>query len=439
MRRLKRLARVGAALAIVAASGCAGRGTLPLAGAAAPYDPLARALTGKIQHVVIIVQENRSFDNLFNGYPGANTVQRGKIHTGTTVPLTPITLGADTGTSHMATDFLTDYDGGRMDGFDLDPANPHPDLLAYSYVEPSEIVPYYQMAQQYVLDDEFFPSHIDASFVAHQYLIAAQANRAVNLPTGSWGCAGGADDFIPTITIDRTIGRYTSPCFTYTTLADELDAAGLTWRYYAPLIKNPGGVWSAFQAVDQIYHGPDWHADVISPERRILSDVPAGTLANVTWVIPDNANSDHPGSRSSTGPAWVASVVNAIGESPFWKSTEIFVLWDEWGGEYDHVVPPHKDYDGDGIRVPLLCISPYAYKGAINHTQLEAGSVLKFAEATFSLHTLAAADARAKPADTGCTNPQQTAPRAFTPIAAAKGADYFLHVQRNSGVPPDDQ
>jgi phospholipase C len=428
-----------AAATVAACGACASRASAPLVAlpAALTFGKTA-TLTGKIQHVVIIVQENRSFDNLFNGYPGANTVQSGKIHTGATVPLTPLGLGNDTATSHMSTDFLTDYDGGRMDGFDLDPASPHPNLLAYSFVEPTQTKPYYALAQQFVLSDAFFASHIDASFVGHQYIIAAQANHAVNLPTSSWGCASQVD-FVPTLDPDRTIGPYTVPCFTYKTIADELDAKSLTWRFYAPFIGKSGGPWSAFQAVSQIYHGPDWKADVISPERRILTDIPAGTLANVTWVVPDFLNSDHPGSLSNSGPDWVASVVNAIGESPFWKSTAIFVYWDEWGGEYDHVPPPYKDYDGDGFRVPLLCISPYAYSGRVNHVPNEVGGILKFVEQTFGLQPLAAADRRAKPADLGCTNPQQTTPRPFTPVAARFGPDYFMHVQRSSDTPPDDQ
>jgi phospholipase C len=428
---------------------CAGGGVAPAPVAAQPAaekvqfnEPIARMLhkgksSNPIQHIVIIIQENQSYDHLFQGY--GNYATSGKIHTGATVPLVKQELGTFIDTEHSAQSFLIDYDSGKMDGFDLNTARPRPYLGAYTYIDPADIGPYHQMANQYVLSDNYFTSHIDASFVAHQYLIAAQANHAVNLPSNGWGCVtkGSEGDFIQTLNQNRTGGPLESPCFTYTTMGDELDSAGLTWHDYAPALGDPGSIWSAYQAVSHIYNGPDWTKDVISPETQILTDVPNGILSNVTWVTPDTANSDHPGSDSMTGPSWVASVVNAIGNSQFWDSTVIFVTWDEWGGEYDHVPPPYMDYDGDGFRVPLLCISPYAYAGAINSTQLEAGSILKYVEQTFNLPTLASADARATAADVGCTNPSQTTPRPFSAITASYDRNYFLH-QKHSHTPPDD-
>lgn len=391
-----------------------------------------------ITHVVIIIQENESFDHLFNGYPGANTAQSGLIHTGATVPLTKLALGAATNTGHIFEDFLADYDAGKLDGFDLNTQGPKPDLLAYTYIDPNDIKPYYTLAGQYVLADNFFTSHVDGSFVSHQYLIAAQSADAVNLPNGKWGCEA-TGVYVPTMTQQRTIGPFETPCFTYKTLADELDAAGLSWHFYAPLVtqQSNGGQWSAYQAVSQIYHGPDWSKDVISPETQILTDIPNGILSNVTWVVPDLQNSDHPGSNGKGGPDWVASIVNAIGQSSFWDSTMIFVTWDEWGGEYDHVPPPYEDFDGDGFRVPLLCISPYAYTGVVNHNQLEASGIVRYVENTFGLATLAAADARAKPADYGCTNPSQSTPRSFSTIGTSFKRDHFIH-EKPSGQPPDD-
>jgi phospholipase C len=422
-------------------SSCAGgqSGSMPPAAPGGPANqvPQPKKATGNVQHIIIIVQENQSFDHLFNGYPGADTVQTCKIHTGATVPLTEQDLGAPTGTSHMSTDFLTDYDGGALDGFDLDPSQPRPNLKACSYTNPADIQPYYQMAQEWVLDDKMFTSHIDASFVAHQYIVAAQANSAVNLPQNTWGCTPPSQpDLVPTLNQDRTIGPFESPCFTYKTLADELDAKGFTWRFYTPA----GSGWSSFIADSSIFYSSEY-ANVISPETNILTDIPNGTLENVTWVVPNYCNSDHPGSLGDSscpsgvfGPQWVASIVNAVGESQFWDSTAIFVLWDEWGGEYDHVAPPYKDYDGDGFRVPMLCISPYAYQNKVNHDQLEIAGIPHFVEKTFGLATLAAADKRAKPAMTGCLNSKASGPRAFQPIQASVGPNFFLHVQSRRGV-----
>jgi phospholipase C len=460
-RHLPPLILLGACAA--AAAGCSGAAATAVPPAQrqqvqAPVDQFPPPAASKIQHVVIILQENESFDHLFKGYPKARTASTGLIHTGKRVPLVQQELGAAVAASHYASDFLADYDGGKLDGFDLNTSLPKPNLLPYTFVNPSEIKPYYQMAQQYVLNDNYFTSHIDASFVSHQYIIAAQADSAVDLPSGSWGCAyPSAPDYVTTLNQDRAIGGFESPCFDYKTLGDELDTAGLTWRFYAtyidgshcppsqPSCDSSGGGFSSYQAVNHIFNGPDWSKDVISPNTQILTDVPNGTLANVTWVTPNYCNSDHPGSLGSKGcpqpegPAWVASIVNAIGESKFWDSTVIFVTWDEWGAEYDHVVPPYKDYDGDGFRVPLLCISPYAYENKVNHVQLESAGIPRFVEQTFHLQTLSAADQRAAPAGTGCINHKASSPRPFTPISSSVDANYFLHVQPPSRGRPDDE
>ena len=153
--------------------------------------------------------------------------------------------------------------------------------------------------------------------------------------------------------------------------------------------------------------------------------------------MPDFANSDHTGSLSTTGPSWVASVVNTIGSSKFWPHTVIFVLWDDWGGWYDHVAPPQLDDDGPGLRVPMLCISPFAATGPVNHTQLEFGSLLRLAEDAFGLGRLAASDTRATSAAVGCLNFAQ-APRAFAPITAPLRVNDFLRRPHSYRAPDDE-
>jgi phospholipase C len=174
----------------------------------------------------------------------------------------------------------------------------------------------------------------------------------------------------------------------------------------------------------------------VSPETRFLSDVAAGQLAAVTWVVPDLANSDHAGSGSATGPDWVASIVNAVGNSPFWSSSAIFIMWDDWGGWYDHVPPPQVDRYGLGIRVPLLIVSPYARKGYVSHTQYESGSLLKFAENTFSLAPLAASDARAASVDDAFEFDQPARP--FKPLATQRRAADFIHEPPTMRVPDEE-
>jgi phospholipase C len=325
----------------------------------------------------------------------------------------------------------------KMDGFDLEgaagihmPPNPQ-----YAYVPADESKLYFEMAKQYVLADRMFTSQIDASFVSHQYIIAGQADNAVDLPNGAWGCGGGKRDTVLTLTGARAYGPVESPCFNSTTIGDELDAKGLPWRFYASA--TDGYDWLAYQAIKHIKNGPDWKADVFMPPSQFLSDVANGQLAAVTWITPTCANSDHSVCMSKTGPQWVASVVDAVGQSKFWKTSAIFVFWDEWGGWYDHVPPPYADFDGLGIRVPLLVISPYAREKHVSHEQYEQGSILKYIENVFGLAPLAASDARANSLDRDCFNYNRK-PRKFVPFATQMMRKDFLR-QPLDLRPPDDQ
>jgi phospholipase C len=312
----------------------------------------------------------------------------------------------------------------------------------YAYVPPDQTKPYFEMARQYVLGDRMFASNFDgSSFVAHQYLIAAQSKHAVNYPNGHmWGCDGGPTDTIETLTQQRTIryGHRIQVCFNSTTLGDELDAAGLSWRYYtASLPYGDGEFWSAYSAIRHIYEGPDWKKDVISPQTLFFDDVQKGHLPVVTWITPTCANSDHPGCGGNTGPEWVASIVNAIGQSRYWDSTAIFVTWDDYGGWYDHVPPKKLDYDGLGFRVPLLVISPYAKTGQVTHTHYEFASILRFVEDRFGLDSLSASDARATSPAGNCFDFNQP-PRTFKVIRAPLGKEYFIH-QPPDLRPPDTE
>ena len=410
--------------------------------------------SGKIQHIVIVQQENRSFDNLFYGYPNANTATYGYNSLGEKITLQPIPLEAPFDVLHAEKAYLQACNGTggipgtncQMNGFNLEPAGGRGHYVnpQYAYVPQSETGPYWAMAQQYVLDDNMFSSTIDGSFVAHQYLIAAQSNMEVNYPSGGWTCAKPAST-IHQLTLQRQIAQATvATCEDYTTLADELASQGLTWKMYGPGLGETGAEWTSFAAVKHIRDGPDWNADVISPETQFLTDVynpsnpSAETLANVTWVVPDLADSDHAGLHGGNdGPSWVASVVNAVGQSQFWDSTVIFVLWDDWGGWYDHVAPPYADYDGLGFRVPTICISPYALQNVVSHTQYEFGSILKFAEQTFGLAALSASDSRATSAGQGCLNLSQS-PRPFVMIPSLRTREFFIH-HKPSLEPPDDE
>jgi phospholipase C len=392
----------------------------------------------KIDHIVIVVQENRSFDNLFRGFPNAHSTSTGKLPNGKAIALKRVSLAAFYDISHSLQDGKTSYDRGKMDGFANEyssgagSGDPYPQ---YAYVPQSEVQPYWDMAQQYVLGDRMFASQLDGSYIAHQYLIAGWAGRAYNYPSAlPWGCDSPSTNSIGLLDSAGQPSGVTFPCFTYPTIADELDAKGISWRYYAPST-GLGYSWSAYDAISKIRNGPDWKKDIVSPETRIVGDVAKGVLADVTWVVPSLALSDHAGSRSKRGPSWVASVVNAIGGSKFWNSTAIFVTWDDWGGWYDDVAPPQLDFDGLGIRVPLICISPFAKSNYVDHTRYEFGSLLAFVEARFGLPSLGHADARAAQPQ-GCFDFQQP-PRAFVKIKAPYDpSDVVRHASKDA---PDEQ
>ena len=281
----------------------------------------------------------------------------------------------------------------------------------YAYVPHSESKPYFDMAREWVVADHMFASQLDGSFTAHQYIVAAQSGHAVNIPMNIFGCGAPPPNLISTLTQSRRVlAEHEVACFTYKTLANELDDAHLSWRFY-----TADKASSSFAFDKRVYGSPQWRKDVIEPPSRFLSDLAGGKLANMTWITPTCADSDAVECGGGGGPAWVASLVNAVGESKFWDTTAIFVQWDDWGGLYDEVVPPFEDYDGLGFRVPLLVISAYAKHGYVSHVQYETASVLRFTEDIFGLRQLAAADRRATSPAADCFDFSHP-PRKFVPI-----------------------
>jgi phospholipase C len=461
---LSRLLRSPAFLTLVAAAACGGgaggpsSGYIPSGRGTPPPTPPPHQLRDHIKHVVIVVQENRSFDNLFHAFPGAASANYGYMHDGTRVQLQPSDLRPKSpDLSHVWVDAINAWDSGKMDGFDLGtlgpsrPAGKYP----YQYVDRKYIEPYWSMARQYVLADHMFPTMFGGSFTAHLDLIAATTNLRADLaevdaPTATpWGCDAPAGT--RTSTLDPTRhengGTGPFPCFTqFDTLANLLDPANVSWAYYAPAVNGGdvgGRVWSEFDSISAVRRGRDWARNVISPPSTMLTDVAAGRLPDVSWVIPDARDSDHTGEGRDDGPAWVSSIVNAVGESPYWNSTAIVVLWDDWGGWYDNVPPPQLDYRGLGERVPCIIISAYARKGYVSHTDYEFGSIVKLVEEVFGLPSLSSlglgsgyTDGRAYSMTDSFDFKQKA--RAFRPIASSYGRSYFL-AKQPSAHPPDDE
>jgi phospholipase C len=404
-----------------------------------------------IKHVVVIVQENRSFENFFAGYPGVDAPMFGCAGSpglksrrpnascpvgDSVIPLHASTyVDTDPDLPHNWHSSIADWDNGNMDGFYL--AGNHDG--AYAYVDHAVIKAYWTMAQQYVLADHMFPTEFGGSFTGHLTLIAGTDNLKPWLAEVDFASAPGDCD-APPGTATATINRFRHesrstgpfPCFNeFRTMAQDLDTAGVSWKYYATKLLD-AGLWEPFEAIKYVRYGDDWHKSVIAPETRILTDPGDAKLAQVSWVSPSKRDSDHPGGGArprAQGPLWVASIVNAIGESSYWNSTAIIVVWDDWGGFYDNVPPPQLDFRGLGIRVPCLIISPYARRGYVSHTVYEFGSILKFIEETFKLPALGPAsegytDSRANSVEDSFNFVQK--PRKFTPIQSSYPPSYFL-------------
>ncbi len=415
-----------------------------------------RAPQKVLKHIVIIVQENRSFDNLFDCFPGTACIKSAFNSKGHRVTLGPTTfISGNIG--HEWSTAIANWDNGKMDGFDKNSFGAASGggpigSLAYSFIDRKDAAPYWDMAKQYTLLDRMFPDMFGPSFTGHLTLIAgttaispkfAEIDLPVNQP---YSCDSGPTNETtlvarvgPSVTTYHVPMYYQKipPCFTqFETIAEVLDAKHVTWKYYAPTVQDEGGqIWSEFGAIKKVRYGPDW-AKVVTPQTTVLTDVAAGKLPAVSWVIPDLIDSDHPSGFSNKGPSWVSTVVNAIGESKYWNSTAIIVVWDDWGGWYDHVPPPQLDYAGLGIRVPALLISPYAQPHKVVHTQFQFGSILHFVEDVFSLDSLGGRDATATSL-TGAFDFTQT-PIKFKPFPVPETPEYFLR-RPPSKEPPDDE
>ena len=388
----------------------------------------------RIKHVVILIQENRTVDNLFNGFPGADTVTSGLTHTGARVALKPVPFEEPWDPDHEHQAWVQDYDRGKMDGFDLPATTPAgPPDFNYSYVPRAETVPYWMMAQRFTFADRNFSSETGPSYPGHQYLIAGQSDYAIgdpNDPLLRWTCDAQPGTTTPTLDRNGHVVNGQFPCYDYQTLGDLLDKKGVSWRYYTELEEKQFGAGvQPYGAIRHIrYSKIDW-PKIVAPQTQLFTDILQKKLAAVTWVNPPLVASDHAQYATNYGPDWIADIVNAIGTSSYWNDTVVFVTWDDWGGWYDHVAPPRLDRMGLSFRVPLIVISPWAKHGYVSHYRHESASILKFVEETFGLGSLGTTDVRADNlAD--CFNLQQT-PAPYVPVPVRVQATYF------AGLPPD--
>jgi phospholipase C len=426
-------------------------------------------LAGKFQHIVIIFQENRSTDNLFHDpvlmARGADIATTGVNSKGQKIQLKPLSLATPFDLNHQHKAFVQMFDNGKMDGADkvevmcvvrnCPPPNPQ-----FSYVNPADVQPYFQMAEQYTFGDRMFQTNQGPSFPAHLFIISGTSALTATSPNfiadNGYGIAGPVltgcisppNEKAGVVDASGKETEFVYPCTEHRTLTDELNARGITWRYYTP---TAGTLWTAPNAIKHMC-GPnaalpnatactskDWNDHVViyagsNNPAPVLSDIANHQLRQVSWVIPSGRTSDHAGNLlTNEGPSWVASVVNAIGNSSYWNDTAIILTWDDWGGWYDHVPPFKIVNDGKswgsgyvyGFRVPLIVISAYARAGYISHVNHDFGSILHFMEEAFKLPSLGYADAYADDLS-DCFNFQQT-PLTFQTISAPLSASFFMH------------
>src|ERR1700722_2698053 len=389
----------------------------------------------KIQHIVFIIKENRSFDQYFGTFPGADGATTGMTSNGQTVPLgtTPDTtcIGStcyDPG--HMWKDAHTAVDGGKMDGFNLETNGSvvisGTSLLPYTQMPQAGIPNYWTYAQKFTLADHMFSSLEGPSLPNHLYTVAAgvtgvftksmQTLSVINVPIDTvnadshdWGCD--ADD-TTTVDVMDANGNISGnpggpptqyPCLDMNTIVDLLQAAKISWRYYAPggstvtdTDNAPLGYqWDALNTVNHIRNNPTlWAPPFIAPDTQFATDAASGNLASVSWLVTGEL-SEHPPYSTCKGENWTVQQLSAAMNGPDWGSTAIFLTWDDYGGFYDHVPPPGIYQFGLGPRVPLLIISPYAKAGFISNTQYEFSSFLAFVEKRFGLASLTTRDANA--------------------------------------------
>ncbi len=319
--------------------------------------------TTPITNVIVVMFENHTFDNFFGAYPGAN---------GVVSPPAPDPIWSDINHSHCH--YLASFRDGALDGFD------QAGVVSYGQ---SDLPILWNYAGQFGLSDNFFTSASTSSTPNHLYMVAGQSGGIFDTsPTE--GFVGDTPNHLVLSMSPDGVEYYQFPGITCNAIFQELDAAGITWRFY-----DEAAVWMAPNFIEATAGSPN----IVTDTSRIVSDVTDGDLASVSWVCPTSPYSDHPACPVGPAQNYLATLTNAVMESPYWASTAIFVTWDDWGGFYDHVVPPVVDVYGLGFRVPLLVISPYAKPGYVSHVQGEFSSLAKFVEVNWGLPSLGQRDA----------------------------------------------
>ena len=348
--------------------------------------PANAASLRNVKHIVIILKENHTFDNYFGLFPGANGATFG-VYENRLTPLVRAPVIPPGDLPHARADALRVWDNGMMDDFSYP--------SGYAQYSSRQIPNYWAYARTYALADNFFTSVMGPSFPNHLFTIFGTSFGSVNNPRHSdgplstrWGCDSPSD--VQVLMVD---GSHRRPCWDVPTLIDEMDAAGVSWKYYGVTTPKDGYYWTEVAAIHHIRYGPDW-SNVV-PWQEFVNDAKSGVLPSVSWVTTDFFNSEHPPSDVRVGQAVTVAMIGAVQNGPDAANTVIFVSWDDYGGWYDHVPPPQVDGTGYGIRVPLLIVSPFAKRGYVFHGESDFASFPKFIEEVFGLAPMGPRDANA--------------------------------------------
>jgi phospholipase C len=379
----------------------------------------------KIQHIVIVMQENRSFDSYFGTYPGTDGLPRDASGHFTSCVPDPLQGGCvrpfhatedrNRGGPHSFANALADIDAGLMDGFiaqaergprgcqpnnpDCSPCQAVPGACTsvMGYHDASDIPNYWAYARHFVLQDHLYEPNLSWSLPAHLFMVS-EWSAFCALPTDPFSCTNSVErpGLPPDYRANRT-GQI--PFYSWTDLTYLLHRRGVSWGYYVapgsepdcangsvgcparPQASKTPGIWNPLPYFTTVVQGGQLGR--VQPVSNFYAAAQRGTLPSVSWVVPSQQVSEHPPARISDGQAYVTGLINAVMRGPDWNSAAIFLSWDDWGGFYDHVPPPRVDRNGFGLRVPGLVISPYARPGFIDHQTLSQDAYVKFIEDDF--------------------------------------------------------
>src|SRR5579864_5056463 len=440
MGRRRRFVALVAAVGVALAVGSAAIGKPRVAG------------MHKIRHVIVIMQENRSFDSYFGTYPGVDGIPMRNGVPAVCVP-DPVrgvcqrpyhdTSDVNGGGPHGQADAVADVDVGKMDGSIaqaesgkkgcVDPNNPNcstgtVDVMGYHTA--AEIPNYWAYARAFVLQDHMFEPNASWSLPAHLFMVSEWSARCT-VKGDPMSCVNALQN--PGNPPDFRGQGGPPPDYAWTDLTYLLHKHQVSWGYFVfpgtqpdcaddamsckavPQNAKTPGIWNPLPNFDTV--AQDGQLGNIQPIHNFYADARAGTLPAVSWVDPTGAVSEHPPARVSVGENYVTGLINTIMNGPDWKATAIFLSWDDWGGFYDHVVPPTVDQNGYGLRVPGIVISPYARKGVVDHQTLSFDAYLKFIEDDFL------GSQRIDPATDGRPDPRPDV-REDVPILGSLAADF---------------